>query len=156
VQCLETGRLDLEATGHTLGSRRTALPTRTFAVIDDAAKLTQLASIVSRPRIAVADRKLTLIFTGQGVQWIGMGRELSHYPIFAHSLMKSQESLGSMKCEWVLMDAICGRKKIDMESAETSQVICTALQLALVDLLRSFGVVIDYVVGHSSGEISAA
>ncbi|KAF2642055.1 acyl transferase, partial [Massarina eburnea CBS 473.64] len=33
---------------------------------------------------------------------------------------------------------------------------CTALQIGLVDLLRSFEVVPDQVVGHSSGEIGAA
>lgn len=37
-----------------------------------------------------------------------------------------------------------------------SQPLCTALQIALVDLLESFGVTPDTVIGHSSGEIAAA
>ena len=37
-----------------------------------------------------------------------------------------------------------------------SQPLCTALQIALVDLLRSFKVIPSAVVGHSSGEIAAA
>lgn len=37
-----------------------------------------------------------------------------------------------------------------------SQPLCTALQIALIELLREFGVVPDAVVGHSSGEIAAA
>jgi len=37
-----------------------------------------------------------------------------------------------------------------------SQPICTALQIALVDLLRAFKVLPSVVLGHSSGEIAAA
>lgn len=37
-----------------------------------------------------------------------------------------------------------------------SQPLCTALQIALVDLLRSFNICPSTVVGHSSGEIAAA
>lgn len=37
-----------------------------------------------------------------------------------------------------------------------SQPLCTALQVALVDLLRSFDIYPEAVVGHSSGEIAAA
>ena len=40
--------------------------------------------------------------------------------------------------------------------AYISQPACTAIQLALVDLLRSWGVVPRAVTGHSSGEIAAA
>lgn len=37
-----------------------------------------------------------------------------------------------------------------------SQPLCTILQIALVDLLHSFGAKPSAVVGHSSGEIAAA
>jgi acyl transferase domain-containing protein len=40
--------------------------------------------------------------------------------------------------------------------AEFSQPICTALQVALVDLLATWGIKPSAVVGHSSGEIAAA
>jgi acyl transferase domain-containing protein len=51
-----------------------------------------------------------------------------------------------------------------LESKESSkinilklnQALCTAIQVALVDLLRSFGLFPVVVVGHSSGEIAAA
>ncbi|RYP42530.1 hypothetical protein DL767_000218 [Monosporascus sp. MG133] len=39
---------------------------------------------------------------------------------------------------------------------EYSQALCTALQLALVELLSSFGILPQVVIGHSSGEIPAA
>lgn len=39
---------------------------------------------------------------------------------------------------------------------EYSQAMTTALQIALVELLRSFNILPSAVVGHSSGEIAAA
>src|SRR5271170_6415748 len=44
----------------------------------------------------------------------------------------------------------------NINSPTFSQPICTAVQMALVDLLRSFGVQPTAEVGHSSGEIAAA
>jgi acyl transferase domain-containing protein len=43
-----------------------------------------------------------------------------------------------------------------IDQAEYSQPICTALQIALVNLLRLWGVYPAAVIGHSSGEIAAA
>jgi acyl transferase domain-containing protein len=37
-----------------------------------------------------------------------------------------------------------------------SQPLATAVQIALVDLLTSFGITPKVVIGHSSGEIAAA
>lgn len=44
----------------------------------------------------------------------------------------------------------------ELSSAELAQPLCTAVQIALVDLLASWGVHPDAVVGHSAGEIAAA
>lgn len=43
-----------------------------------------------------------------------------------------------------------------LAEAELSQPCCSAIQIALVDLLRSWGITPSGVVGHSSGEIAAA
>ena len=43
-----------------------------------------------------------------------------------------------------------------INNPEYSQPICTAIQIALVEVLRSFNVEPAAVVGHSSGEIAAA
>ena len=53
-----------------------------------------------------------------------------------------------------MLDELRYGKNID--KPEYSQPICTAIQIALVELLESFGIVPKAVVGHSSGEIAAA
>ena len=48
------------------------------------------------------------------------------------------------------------KAETNIDQASFSQPICTALQVALVDLYTSWGIVPSAVVGHSSGEIAAA
>ena len=43
-----------------------------------------------------------------------------------------------------------------LSKACISQPCCTAIQVALVDVLNSYGIIPQAVVGHSSGEIAAA
>lgn len=52
------------------------------------------------------------------------------------------------------LDAIRHGENID--APEYSQPLCTVLQIALVELLKSFNINASAVVGHSSGEIAAA
>jgi acyl transferase domain-containing protein len=49
-----------------------------------------------------------------------------------------------------------GKSESNINNPAYSQPLCVALQVALVDLLESFGIVPAAVVGHSSGEIAAA
>lgn len=46
--------------------------------------------------------------------------------------------------------------RTELSKAELSQPLCTAVQIAVVDFLASWGVTPSAVVGHSSGEIAAA
>lgn len=48
------------------------------------------------------------------------------------------------------------RNSENIDRPEYSQPLSTAIQIGLVELLKSFGVVPKAVVGHSSGEIAAA
>lgn len=53
-------------------------------------------------------------------------------------------------------EILAPKSRSRISSAELSQPFCTAIQLALVDLLRGYNVTPEAVVGHSSGEITAA
>ncbi|KAJ2993411.1 hypothetical protein NUW58_g1849 [Xylaria curta] len=100
------------------------------------------------------------VFTGQGAQWVSMGASLFHHATsFRHTFEKLDSALGLMQLgpTWSLVDELLRQDDpIRSSSAEISQPLCTALQIALVDLLRECGVSFSAVVGHSSGEIAAA
>ncbi|KAI5201821.1 polyketide synthase [Aureobasidium subglaciale] len=87
-----------------------------------------------------------------------MGCELIDvFPVYRHSLIKSGEQLKRLGASWDLIDGLYkDAENTRVNLAEFSQPLCTALQCALVDLLRHWGIVPHAVVGYSSGELAAA
>lgn len=97
------------------------------------------------------------IFTGQGAQYFQMSSGLERYSEFANALRAAEKTLVSLGAAWSLEDELRKpEKESRVNDAEISQPACTAVQLALVILLRSWGVSPAVVLGHSSGEIAAA
>jgi acyl transferase domain-containing protein len=102
------------------------------------------------------------IFTGQGAQWATMGKELyDASPVFRASMDRLQRSLDTLPegdCpDWTLIGELSLPKETSrIGTAAISQPLCTALQIALVDMLHVIGVKFAAVVGHSSGEIACA
>ncbi|KAL2004487.1 hypothetical protein VTN00DRAFT_3459 [Thermoascus crustaceus] len=101
---------------------------------------------------------VSFIFTGQGAQWCGMGRELlAAYPVFKNTIERITEHLKTLKAPFDVKDELTkDPERSQINLALYSQPLCSAVQIALVDLLASWGVRPDSVTGHSSGEIAAA
>ncbi|RSM13828.1 hypothetical protein CDV31_005698 [Fusarium ambrosium] len=142
---------------YTLSTRRSQMQFR-FSVA--AANHEELIDQLSqKPRITKAMTTFlsVFLFTGQGAQWHAMGRELTmHQPVFRASMLRSDEILKQLGAEWSLIDELSRDEKSSrVGQAEISQPSTTAIQIALVDLLKSFGVFPNAVLGHSSGEIAA-
>jgi acyl transferase domain-containing protein len=153
----------LEQLAYTLAARRTTMLWRTFAVVESSdhrpAKISEPDSefdlpIAKRSRASTEEMSVVFVFTGQGAQYVGMGMKLLSYPVFEESLRISDEALAKLGCGWSIFDIIHDNERIN--TPEVSQPLCTVLQIALVELLRTFGLVPKAVVGHSSGEIAAA
>ncbi|KAL7629709.1 hypothetical protein AAE478_001232 [Parahypoxylon ruwenzoriense] len=147
----------LNQLAHTLATRRNIMTWRSFSVVDAEATNT-IASLASLNCVRSSqDTGIAFIFTGQGAQYVEMGLELRHYPIFQDTMAKAATVFRELGAEWSLV-----LETEEMQLGENinlpalSQPLCTALQLSLVELLRSFNIVPEAVVGHSSGEIAAA
>jgi acyl transferase domain-containing protein len=149
---------------YTLGAHREHLPFRTFLVTGD--KITEGSTRV-KPN---GKQTVNFAFSGQGAQWVGMGKELlSKYPLVLENIRQLDSALQRLPdgpswfIETVLLAAdsatkheISKKRTIRFAKAEFAQPLCTALQIIIVNLLRSWGITPGAVVGHSSGEIAAA
>ncbi|MCQ1582628.1 SDR family NAD(P)-dependent oxidoreductase [Streptomyces parvus] len=142
---LAGGRAHLEHRGVAIGHDREAL-------------LTQLSDLADAGHSTVRDAaepgRLALLFSGQGSQRPGMGRELYEaFPVFADAF-----------------DAVCARVDVGrplggvvfgedaglLERTVFAQAGLFAVEVALFRLVESWGVVPDVLVGHSVGELAAA
>ncbi|GKZ67455.1 hypothetical protein AnigIFM50267_001845 [Aspergillus niger] len=148
----------LDRLSHTLISRRSCLSWRAYAVTEPDTDWNTIPGRLVSPGQSITSPNLAYIFSGQGAQWYAMGRELlDAYPTFFNSIREANAYLRTLGCQWDLLDAL---QKSESESSvnltDRSQTLCTALQIALVDLHEEFGITPKKVVGHSSGEIPAA
>ncbi|KUI71345.1 Lovastatin diketide synthase LovF [Cytospora mali] len=160
---------------YTLCHRRSALPYRFHCTASDKSTLLSgfqkgLADARRKTRPASPQTVIIFVFTGQGAQWLGMGRELllahtatvaaaaSPENVFRDSIRTSRDMLHQLGAAWDLETALLETDTAasQLNTAEHAQPATTAVQIALVALLRSFGVMPTAVVGHSSGEIAAA
>ncbi|KAK7917408.1 hypothetical protein PG985_011016 [Apiospora marii] len=147
---------------YTLGSRRTNFPQRIAVTADSLGSLRdQLLSMLSNPDLQVEKKQdntaVGYIFTGQGAQYFQMAARLRRYAVFRQAIDDAEATLRRLGASWSLSGELAAPERLSrVDSVEIAQPACTAVQIALVLLLRSWGLAPATVVGHSSGEIAAA
>jgi acyl transferase domain-containing protein len=144
---------------YTLGQRRSVLSWKVAIPARSSAELIpSLAGTSITPSRSTKEPRIGFVFTGQGAQWHAMGRELfDAYPVFARTMEQIDVCLTQMGSDFSLIEELSkDAENSEISAAHISQPACTAIQLALTDLLKSWQVRPAAVVGHSSGEIGAA
>lgn len=146
----------LDDFAHTI-SKRSPFPWKSFALGSSLTEVIHSLQALPKPIRARNTPNIGFIFTGQGAQWYAMGRELMSYPVFERSIADASSYMQSLGSPWYLRDELL-RNKSDtkVNEPQLAHPACAALQIALVDLLKSWQIKPSRVVGHSSGEIAAA
>ncbi|KAI0417121.1 hypothetical protein F5X98DRAFT_341481 [Xylaria grammica] len=148
---------------HTLNLHRTKFSHRAFAILREGDE--EAAFGAGELRTGVAPKKggdVGFIFTGQGAQWVGMGKvAISEFPLFRETIEKLDLVLDRLdpKPTFTLSGTLSGSGEGDGErinEADVAQPLCTAIQIALVDILSDWNILPSVSIGHSSGEIAAA
>ncbi|KAI0413002.1 hypothetical protein F5X98DRAFT_366880 [Xylaria grammica] len=123
-------------------ARRTGLPYQALTALDSLLALNESTIPVERTvRSKATDSPLRIlgIFTGQGAQWPTMSKSLlSLNRVYRDTIRKLDGE-----------QIMAGEGASRLNEAAVSQPLCTALQIALVDFVRSIGIDFHTVIGHS-------
>jgi acyl transferase domain-containing protein/NADPH:quinone reductase-like Zn-dependent oxidoreductase/acyl carrier protein len=103
------------------------------------------------------DQPLAFLFSGNGSQWAGMGREAwESNPVFREALRDVDGHFAKAQ-KWSIVDTLFADDLAPrLRRATYSQPLLLALQVATVRALEERGIVASATLGHSVGEIAAA
>ncbi|MFL9910543.1 SDR family NAD(P)-dependent oxidoreductase [Paraburkholderia sp. RL17-337-BIB-A] len=103
------------------------------------------------------DTRLALVFSGNGSQWAGMGKQLlEQEPVFRAALDELDalwRADGSASLVEMLREGVTAAT---LEATEHAQPLLFAIQVGVVRVIEARGVGYDVCLGHSVGEVAAA
>ncbi|WP_437631048.1 type I polyketide synthase [Sorangium sp. So ce854] len=125
--------------------------------------LAALASGAPRPGIAkgranpASRTRLAFVFSGQGTQWVGMGRALLEAEPVFRAAIEAVDAVVKQHAPFSIAGELAAPEaSARLDETEVAQPAILGIQVALSALLGSWGIAPDAVIGHSVGEIAAA
>ena len=145
----------------TAGVGRSHFDHRSGVVFSDTTSLReQLRSVAEADSVVLPPtvNKVAFAYTGQGSQWLGMGKDLYETEPVVRSVLDRCEAVFLKERGASLLDVMFGRPGATGELGDTAweQPALYALECALTALWSSVGIQPDVVMGHSVGELAAA
>ncbi|GAW27057.1 putative polyketide [Rosellinia necatrix] len=148
---------------YTLNLRRTKFAHRTYVVAREGREAESFALATSQAGTAAKKiGSIGFFFTGQGAQWVGMGRlALQEFPVVMDTIQHLDRILSKVhpKPSFSLVEMLLGNNEDNakrINDADVAQPLSTAIQIAIVDLFAQWNITPEVSIGHSSGEIAAA
>jgi acyl transferase domain-containing protein/acyl carrier protein/NADP-dependent 3-hydroxy acid dehydrogenase YdfG len=126
-----------------------------------AARLDALLRAGSAPgivasRVSASTSRVAFVFPGQGSQWIGMGLGLAAAePAFCRALERCDRAIAA-HAGWSLLEELQAAEESRLDRIDIVQPALFAIQVALAEQWRAWGIEPVAVVGHSMGEVAAA
>nr|UPN67559.1 hypothetical protein [Pestalotiopsis sp.] len=158
-------QLRVQDVSYSLATTRNHLRRRLVLTAGSKAELLEQLGSVSRPEISVVPAsdtsgppRVAMLFTGQGSQWPGMGKDLCEvYPVFRDAIKEVAAHFTDLDIP--LIDVMWAGTDTDeatfLDRTDYAQPALFALEVALWRLWESWGVRPDFVLGHSLGELVA-
>src|ERR1700730_2629274 len=112
--------------------------------------------LLAQGHVGTAPARLALVFSGNGAQWRGMGRDLLTDPFIAGCIERVDAALLPL-VGWSVTGVLQSAEPADLfDRTEIAQPALFAVQVAILQWLEAHGIDAGAVLGHSVGEVSAA
>lgn len=154
---------DVQNLCYSASTRRTHHAHRRAVVINSPQELQaslqelEAVDLDSLPKPSKRKPKIAFVFSGQGPQWWGMGRELLAQEAVFRAVIEECDRLIQKYAHWSLLEQFTlAESETRLQKTEIAQPALFALQVGLAQLWRSWGIEPKAVIGHSLGEVAAA